>query len=167
MKLNKDDAYFQEKFVLERRKVQIEFVEKMKQLEKEEISNPKLLKEEKTKLENWYGNQMDLLSEQQKIKLKFGKATNLISETGSKVYNTFGPYIDYFIENVEDFMVNEDSSEWNCEARDVDYMEKVKQEIEQKQFNEDFEEFKSKKCKTLMYHRPSDSPVWKAENYIQ
>eukprot|EP01080_Neovahlkampfia_damariscottae_P002087 gene2087-1959_t len=82
-----------------------------------------------------------------------GKISDTFCNAGNKIQEKVDPIVNFvktsITEEIEDLGASDLDTFWNHEARDVSYLENVKNQIEREQFEKDLETFKSKKCKEV------------------
>ena len=144
--------YLNEKFLLEKRKLHLEYLEKLKNCQTDtEEEDAFLYHESRQKVDDWYEEQMLILTGKQVLKEKSEEFVDAITTAGNEIYQKIEPFVNTISnslqEGIENFGVSETEKQWNHEARDVEYMEKLKGEIEKNELEKDLNEFKLKKHK--------------------
>eukprot|EP01080_Neovahlkampfia_damariscottae_P002324 gene2324-2792_t len=141
--------YLQEQFVLEKRKLHMEYMEKLNELNASHSTFP----ESREMVDKWLEDESKILSAKYLLKEKTEKISDSFTSAGNKLFETFGPFINMVKTAIEEEFEDLSSSEletfWNHEARDVFYLETVKNQIEKEQFEKELQAFKSKKCKII------------------
>ena len=120
----------EEKYKLQKQKLEIEYKEKLLTCEKENLGN----QEARDKIHKWYADELQSIDDKKTVEIAGENTAEEIKTLGEKINESIiDPIKDFAEKNLQDLTASKEDKKWNSEARDVKYMEDVKKQTDLKE----------------------------------
>ena len=111
----------QDDFLLQKRKLHVEYEEKLKECEKSG--------ESRNEIDQWYVKNFNDLETKRFKKTRVEDVSDSIKETANELLEKVEPVLDMIkdgVSKIEDIGVPKEKKQWNEEAKDVKYLETLR-----------------------------------------